>query len=143
MKNFISIVSMVVITLVTTTSAYAATGTCHKARNTIQEKTWQAIEYKYTPKYIKDNYGEFKKVVDGGAEEFFKDCESTNLSDEQVVLQGALDFAALPLKVIADEFLVKVGLPRLGDKAFHIDIKDIEKHGIWGGPNSIFRKPFG
>lgn len=63
MKNFISIVSMVVITLVTTTSAYAATGTCHKARNTIQEKTWQAIEYKYTPKYIKDNYGEFKRLL--------------------------------------------------------------------------------
>ena len=24
-----------------------------------------------------------------------------------------------------------------------ISLGDIQKHGLWGGPNSIFRKPFG
>jgi hypothetical protein len=24
-----------------------------------------------------------------------------------------------------------------------VSVRDIEKHGIWGGPNSIFRCPFG
>jgi hypothetical protein len=24
-----------------------------------------------------------------------------------------------------------------------ISVRDIEKYGLWGGPNSIFRKPFG
>jgi hypothetical protein len=24
-----------------------------------------------------------------------------------------------------------------------ISLDDIQKHGLWGGPNSIFRKPFG
>jgi hypothetical protein len=122
---------------------YAETGKCHKAKAVVIEKTWEAIRYKYSPQYIEDNKAEFDKLVNGGSEVFFNDCQSKNLSDEQIILQGVLDFAAMSVKVIADEFLKKIGLPPLGDKALHIDVKDIDKHGVWGGPNSFFRKPFG
>ena len=141
-----ALVNSALITLVLTLISwptYAATGTCHKAKTVVIEKTWEAVRYKYSPQYIEDNKAEFEKLVNGGAESFFNDCQSNNLSDEQILLQGALDFAAMPLKKIADEFLVKIGLPPLGDKALHIDVKDIDKNGIWGGPNSVFRKPFG
>ena len=121
----------------------AQTGRCHKAKDVVIAKTWEAIRYKYSPQYIEDNKAEFEKAVNTGANQFFNDCQSNNLSDEQILLQGALDFAAMPIKKVADEFLKKVGLPPLGDKALHIDVKDIEKNGIWGGPNSFFRKPFG
>lgn len=29
------------------------------------------------------------------------------------------------------------------NKTLHIDLEDIEKGGLLGGPNSLFRKPFG
>ena len=93
--------------------------------------------------YIQDNKAELDKAVNGGANAFFNDCQSNNLSDEQILLQGALSFAAMPVKKVADELLKGIGLPPLGDKALHIDVKDIEKNGIFGGPNSFFRKPFG
>ena len=49
----------------------------------------------------------------------------------------------MPVKIVADKFLEGLGLTKTGEKVFHIDVKDIEKHGIFGGPNSFFRKPFG
>lgn len=143
MKALISSAAIFTALIVSNGFAYAATGTCHKAKTVVIEKTWEAVNYKYSPQYIADNKAEFEKLINGGAESFFNDCQSKNLSDEQILLQGALDFAAMPLKQIADEFLVKIGLPPLGDKALHIDVKDIDKHGVWGGPNSVFRKPFG
>lgn len=121
----------------------AETGRCHRAKDIVIEKTWEAIRYKYSPQYIEENKAEFEKLVNGGSEAFFNDCQSKNLSDEQIILQGVLDFAAMSVKTVADEFLKKVGLPPLGDRALHIDVKDIDKNGIWGGSNSFFRKPFG
>lgn len=123
--------------------SFAQTGRCHQAREVVATKTWEAIRYKYSPQYIQDNKAELEKAVSGGASTFFNECQSNNLSDEQILLQGALGFAAMPIKKVADELLKGIGLPPLGDKALHIDVKDIEKNGIWGGPNSFFRKPFG
>ena len=121
----------------------AETGKCHKAKDVIIEKSWEAIKYKYSPQYIEDNKVELEKAINGGSEVFFNDCQSQNLSDEQIILQGVLDFAALPIKIVADDFLKKAGFPPLGDKAFHIDVKAIDEKGIWGGKDSFFRKPFG
>jgi hypothetical protein len=135
----VTLISLAAITPV----ASAQTGRCHEARNVIAAKTWEAINYIYSPKYIEENRAEFEKAVNGGTTTFFNDCQANNLSDEQILLQGALAFAAMPIKKIADELLKGIGLPPLGDKALHIDVKDIEKNGIFGGPNSFFRKPFG
>jgi hypothetical protein len=138
---FITLAS--VLCIVSNGIVHAKTGACHDARTVIENKSWDAIRYKYSPQYIEDNKAEFEKAITKGGEVFFNDCQTKNLSDEQILLQGALDFAALPIKIVADDFLKKIGLPPLGDKAFHIDVKDIENNGIWGGPNSFFRKPFG
>ena len=124
-------------------TSFAQSGRCQKAKDVIAEKTWAAIRYKYSPQYVQDNKAEFEKVVSSGTTIFFNDCQSSNLSNEQILLLGALDFAAMPIKLVADEFLKRVGLPPVGYKALHIDVYDIEKKGIWGGPNSVFRNPIG
>ena len=121
----------------------AQTGKCFSAKDVVAKKGWDAINYTYSPKYIEDHRAELQQAVDKGAEVFFKDCQSNNLSDEQIILQGTLDVAAMPIKSIADKMLQGLGLPPAGDKMFHIDVKDIEKNGIFGGPDSVFRKPFG
>jgi hypothetical protein len=133
----------VVVSILFSSAAHGQTGRCHGAREVVAAKTWEAIRYKYSPQYIADNKAELEKAVSGGANTFYNDCQANNLSDEQILLQGALSFAAMPIKKVADELLKGIGLPALGDKALHIDVKDIEKNGIWGGPNSFFRKPFG
>lgn len=123
--------------------SYSQTGKCREARDVVIEKTWAAINYKYSPQFIEDNKAKFTSAVETNAAQFLKDCDSVTPSDEQIILQGALTFAAKPIKEIADVYLEKLGLPKTGDKAFHIDVKDIEKNGIFGGKNSVFRKPFG
>lgn len=130
-------------TALSTYAAQAATGDCESAKTVITTKTWEAINYKYSQQYISENKAEFEKAVNSGSDVFFKDCRKFELSNDQELLQGVLNFAAMPIKIIADEFLVKVGLPALGDKALYIDVKAISEDGIWGGPNSFFRKPFG
>lgn len=124
-------------------SVLAQTGKCREARDVVIEKTWEGIRYKYSPQFIADNKAMFTKAVETNAAQFLKDCDSVTLSDEQIILQGALSFAALPVKIVADKYLEALGLPKTGDKTFHIDVKDIENNGIFGGKNSVFRKPFG
>lgn len=123
--------------------SFSQTGRCGAARDVVEAKSWDVIRYKYSPQYIEDNHSDFTKAVEAGGGIFYKDCQSNNLSDEQILLQGALDVAAMPAKFVADKFLSGLGLPPLGDKAFHIDVKAIEKNGVFGGKNSFFRKPFG
>jgi hypothetical protein len=123
--------------------AFAQTGKCMSATETVRKANWDAISYKYSPQYIEDNRAELQKAVDGAASSFKESCDKVTPSDEQILLQGALDIAAAPIKLSADTLLKGMGLPPLGDKAFHIDVKDIDEHGIFGGPNSVFRKPFG
>lgn len=129
--------------LATLTTVTAQTGRCHSAKEIVEAKSWEAINYKYSPAYIEEHRADFEAAVKGGSDVFFNDCQANNLSDEQIILQGALDIAAIPVKGVADTLLKGLGLPETGEKAFHIDIKDIEKHGIFGGPESVFRKPFG
>ena len=143
MGRLLAVLLVLFATFSASPSAQAQTGKCHSARDVVKEKNWEAIRYKYSPQYIEDNKAEFDKAVEAAGNAYFNDCQAANLSDEQIILQGALDYAAKPIKDIADRALTGMGLPPLGEKAFHIDVKDIEKHGIFGGPNSVFRKPFG
>jgi hypothetical protein len=128
---------------IATNIAQAQTGKCIKASEQVKEKSWAAINYKYSPQYIADNRASLEATVNGAVDTFHRDCDKATPSDEQIIAQNALDLAAKPIKESADTFLKGMGLPPLGDKALHIDIKDIERHGIFGGPNSVFRKPFG
>jgi len=127
----------------TSGNAEAQTGKCYSAKDVVAKRGWDAINYTYSPKYIEDHRAELQTAVEKGADVFFQDCQSNNLSNEQILLQGTLDVAAMPIKNIADKMLEGLGLPPTGDKALHIDVKAIEKKGIFGGPNSVFRKPFG
>jgi hypothetical protein len=60
---------------------YAATGSCDKERDMIEKKSWDAIRYKYSPRYIEDNRAEFEKAVKEKAEVIFKECEIKILED--------------------------------------------------------------
>jgi hypothetical protein len=135
----ISTLSMILIS----GAVFAQTGKCREARDVVIDKTWGGIKYKYSPQFIEDNKAMLTKAVETNAAQFLKDCDSVTPSDEQIILQGALTFGALPVKLVADIYLEALGLPKTGDKTFHIDVKDIEKNGIFGGKNSVFRKPFG
>ena len=123
--------------------AQAQTGKCLEITSKIIEKSWASINYKYSVQYIADNRASLEAAVNAAADTFHRDCDKATPSDEQIIAQNALDLASKPIKDVADKFLKGMGLPPLGEKALHIDIKDIENNGIFGGPNSVFRKPFG
>lgn len=146
MRISLQVVSLSVLGLTQTiapSAVFAQTGKCMAARESVVAANWKAIEYKYSPQYIEDNRAELEKAVNGASDAFKAKCDSVTPSDEQILAQGALDILTAPIKLQADTLLKGMGLPPLGDKALHIDIKDIDEHGIFGGPNSVFRKPFG
>jgi hypothetical protein len=63
------------------------------------------------------------------------------------VFRSALNVTLAPFHIVADNLKAAGNESGVGAQVIRgttgISIRDIEKHGIFGGPNSIFHKPFG
>ena len=126
-----------------TPMAHAGTGDCSQIRDKTTAAAWVEFREQFTPVGIERNRAEIEARVNALSSAAFTQCQAVNLSDEQEVIQAMLSLSTTGTHAGLDSIVRGLGLKPLGKKFFHIDLKDINAHGVWGGPNSFFRKPLG